>query len=102
MKRKTSTIPSRVYKYALLPPIERAEEVDASFLQADDHYNRLIGIELDRRVKYRTERARMFPALAAAEAAHAEIEERLAAQRAAISANKSTTRSRVVRSKSVV
>ena len=96
MKRKTSTIPSRVYKYALLPPIERAEEVDASFLQADDHYNRLIGIELDRRVKYRTERARMFPALAAAEAAHAEIEERLAAQRAAISANKSTTRSRVV------
>ena len=96
MKRKTSTLPSRVYKYALLPPIEQSEEVENAFLKADDHYNKLIAIELDRRVKYRAERSKMFPALAALEVEKKVLDDRLEAQRDAIQAMKATTRSRAV------
>ena len=96
MKRKTSTVPSRVYKYFLLPPVERAEEVEAAFAGARDYYNALIGIELDRRAKYRNMRTRLFPKLAGLEAEEKALVSRLETRRAALNATKATNRSRAV------
>lgn len=53
MKRRTSTLPVRVYTYGCLPPTENRELVDKSIFLARLYRNRLINIELDRRNRYR-------------------------------------------------
>lgn len=53
MKRRTSTLPVRVYTYGCLPPSENRELVDKQIFLARLYRNRLINIELDRRNRYR-------------------------------------------------
>ena len=70
-KGKTSKLPSAIYKYWLMPPLEQ-DAVDAAFWAARRHYNTLIGIEIRRRRAYRELRSAMFPVLAALEVAEHE------------------------------
>ena len=95
MRRKTSTLPTRIYKYALLPPAE-ADLVDGAFRGARRYYNALVAIELDRRRRYRELRSAMHPSLARLEEEVRAAEGRLAASRAAVGAAKSAARSRAV------
>lgn len=53
MKRRTSTLPVRVYTYGCLPPTENRELVDKSIYLARLYRNKLIEIELARRHRYR-------------------------------------------------
>lgn len=95
-KRKTSTIPSRVYKYFLLPPIECAMEVEQAFVGARAHYNGLIGIDLDCRAKYRELRRRLFPEVIGPEDEKRALEHLLEDHRKALKKIKSASRSRDV------
>lgn len=97
MKRKTSLLPSRVYKFYLRPPeSETAAVVDQLCVQSRIHYNKLITIERVRRAKYRSLRSSMFPELAALEREHAESDKTCDAIAATIQTQKSVTRSRKV------
>jgi hypothetical protein len=96
MHRKNSTIPSRVYKYALLPPAENTEAVAESYTNARRYYNSLVTIERDRRRRYRELRATMFPAVAALETAENVLATRLKAEQDAVKAIKASTHKRAV------
>jgi hypothetical protein len=63
MKRKTSLLPTKVYKYGLLAPIENVQLVDQAFYLGGKFYNKLIEIERASRGEYRLERASRFPDL---------------------------------------
>lgn len=94
-KGKTSKLPSAIYKYWLMPPLEQ-DAVDAAFWAARRHYNTLIGIEIRRRRAYRELRSAMFPVLAALEVAEHELVVHLEAARKVLKAAKSRKRSRAV------
>jgi hypothetical protein len=96
MRRKTSGLPSCVYKYRLYAPIEGADAAERVFQQTRIHYNKLITIEHRRREAYRQARARLFPELGALEAQQHELEARIKALRDEVQAEKSRTRSRAV------
>jgi hypothetical protein len=96
MKRKTSTLPTRIYKYALRPPTENADLVAQSFEDARAYYNQLVTIENRRRLLYRRARARIFPEIGRLEAEYAEHEKTLEALMLEIRAAKSKERSRAV------
>lgn len=68
MKRKKSTVPTRVYQYELLAPTKEAEATERAFVGARIHYNKLVTIERIRRQKFRDLRSAMFPELASLEA----------------------------------
>lgn len=96
MKRKTSDVPTIVYKYALKPPTANAELVDSLFRNARAHYNKLVTIENIRRRRYRDARSRLFPAYADLEVKYSELATALDAERSAAKLAKSATRSRKV------
>lgn len=96
MKRRTSTTPIRVYKYAVLPPREMADEAAQSFENARRYYNSLVTIENRRRYLYRAARARLCPDVGALEAEIASVTAELAEARAVASAAKAATRTRAV------
>lgn len=97
MKRKISTVPSRVYRYRLYAPQgDMAERVAESFDGSRLHYNKLITIENRRRALYRQARSRLFPKLASLEARYAEVNARIQGIREAVQAAKVKSRSRVV------
>jgi hypothetical protein len=94
--RKTSTVPTRVYKYGLRPPTENAELVDALFAQTRVHYNKLVTIENIRRSRYRMARARLFPAYGALEKQWSKLEDEIELTRRSINNTKSSSRTRSV------
>jgi hypothetical protein len=96
MKRKTSTLPTRVYKYALLPPTANAEIVERTFVEARIYYNKLVTIENRRRWRYRDARSRIFPELGGLEAEARALEEELKAARASVNSTKAISRTRKV------
>jgi hypothetical protein len=98
MKRKTSTVPTCVYKYRLYDPIDakEARAADDAFRQARVHYNKLITIERRRREEYRKVRAQLFPELGALEVQQKEYEARIKSLREEVQAEKIRTRSRTV------
>lgn len=98
MKRKNSSVQSCVYKYALLPPTSRAEEVEQSFEGARRHYNALVQVEHLRRYRYRSARRRLFPEYELLEAKVLEKRAELAKIRKSIRAAKSAGRTRAVAS----
>src|SRR5579863_102605 len=53
MKRKTSIVPTKIYTYGLLPPTVNSELVDEQLRLAKIYKNKLVEIELARRVEYR-------------------------------------------------
>ena len=95
-KRKTSTLPSRVYKYTIFSPLDHAEEVDAAFNATRPYYNSLIGIDLDRRAAFRSVRAKLFPAFVPLEAERKSLEDQLEQQRRILRAIKAASRTREV------
>lgn len=96
MKRKTSTLPTRVYKYALLPPTTNAELVERTFVEARIYYNKLVTIENRRRWRYRNARSRIFPGLGRLEEAAHDLSEQLQAARAEVNQSKASSRTRKV------
>jgi hypothetical protein len=67
MKRKISTLPSKIWTFGCLPPTAEVERVWEQLRLAHRYYNALIEIERTRRKLYREERRRLCPALAACE-----------------------------------
>jgi hypothetical protein len=53
MKRKTSTLPTRIYRFGCFAPVEGAELVDGQMRAARVYRNKLIEIELARRTAVR-------------------------------------------------
>ena len=53
MQRKTSSLPTKIYTYGLLPPIKNADLVEEQLRLAKIYKNRLVEIELARRNKDR-------------------------------------------------
>lgn len=71
MKRSTSSVPSRIWKYGLPkgPEPECAAAVEEQFRAGRHYSNQLIEIELKRRADYRAARTRLVPGIAEAELA---------------------------------
>jgi hypothetical protein len=109
-KRKKSSLPTRVYKYALLPPLAHPDAdavckafelagpdlVDESFEAARDHYNDLVEVERRRRHEFRDARATLFPGLAKLEEDQRELNKKLELALAAVKASKAEAKSRKV------
>lgn len=95
-KRKTSKVPTRVYKYGLLPPTANAELASETFRKRRYYQNQLVTIENARRHRYRAERSRLFPRVAELEARAAVLERSVEEARQKISSGKSASRSRAV------
>jgi hypothetical protein len=96
MRRKTSTLPTRIYKSALRPPITNADLATQSFEAARVYYNNLVTIENRRRLLYRQTRARIFPEVARLETEYAAHEKTLEELLQAIRSAKSASRTRAV------
>ena len=64
MKRKTSSLPSLVYKYRLWAPTLGANLVEETFVKGRWYFNQLVTIENRRRQLYRAARARLQPPVA--------------------------------------
>jgi phage FluMu protein Com len=96
MRRKTSTVPTKVFKYGLLSPTSNGRLVDEAVYLGHRFYNRLIEIERDRRAEYRAERTLCFPALAAVEKVVADREVLLEKARVAITSVKIAGHTRTV------
>ena len=64
--KKTSTTPTRIYKFILLPPTENADLVEKAFQAHQCHYNSLVSIDHVRNYHFRTARDRLCPPFAAA------------------------------------
>ena len=107
-KRKTSKLPTRVYKYALLPPVAgdeapgathevaSPEDVDRAFEAALVHRDELVKIEIRRRREFRATRAKIFPDLVKLEEDERVLQEKLGSVRAAVNAAKVAAKSRKV------
>jgi hypothetical protein len=97
MKRKTSSLPTRVYKFHLGQPMgETMVAVDQAFDGARIHYNKLITIERVRRDRYRRIRSAMFPELATLESEYAQAQAICDALAKDIADRKARTKSRTV------
>jgi hypothetical protein len=96
MKRKTSTVPTKVYKFGLQSPTIGGKLVDEAIYLGHKFYNHLIEIELAKRAEYRAERTRRFPALEAVEVEAAALKTALDAARTVLKAAKSAGRTRKV------
>ncbi len=94
--RKTSTIPTRVYKYALKPPTINADLVERTFQDARIYYNQLVTIENRRRHLYRQARSRLFPDYTVLEAQINLATNELQSLRDRVNSSKSSHRSRRV------
>jgi len=94
--RKTSTVPSRVFRFGLRPPTVNADLVEALFAQTRVHGNQLVTIENVSRNRYRMARARLFPAYGALEDRYQKLEIQIQTLRKQIDLGKSTARSRAV------
>jgi hypothetical protein len=94
--KKTSTLPTRVYKFALRPPTLHSELALHSFCEARIYYNKLVTIENVRRLRYREARTRLFPHLAALETKVTDLEASIERNRALIGTSKSEARTRKV------
>jgi len=96
MKRKTSLVPTKVYRYGLLSPTSNGRLVDETIYRGHQFYNRLIEIERARRAEYRAERTRRFPELATVESLVEDLTKQIETMRTAIVATKIATQSRAV------
>jgi hypothetical protein len=96
MARREQTEEVRVYTYDYNGPIANVELVESQAFAAHRYYNKLVEIERVRRQAYESARERHCPGFAAAEAAIAEMDERLAALRKEIKVDKSAARTRKV------
>jgi hypothetical protein len=101
MKRKTSLVPTKVYRYGLLSPTSNGRLVDETIYRGHQFYNRLIEIERARRAEYRAERTRRFPELATVESLVEDLTKQIETMRTAIVATKIATQSRAVATDSV-
>jgi hypothetical protein len=96
MKRKTSTVPSVVFKYGLSRPTANAELVEETFTRSTSYYNALVDVENGRRDRYRAARRKHVPVVAALEQQLDETKARVKQLAGAIKETKKTTRSRKV------
>ncbi len=95
MKRKTSTLPSRVYSYGCRTPTEGAVTVHTQLRLANRYYNDLIAIERERRDEYRKARSLVGTRLAALEAERATLTAEIDALRTALAAKRQEKKARV-------
>jgi hypothetical protein len=96
MNKKTSLVPTKVFKYGLLSPLTGGRLVDEAIHLGHVFYNKLIEIERERRTGYRLERANRFPSLAVLEREIAALTEQIKAIRAEIDVHKIANRTREV------
>jgi phage FluMu protein Com len=96
MRRKTSTIPTKVFKYGLQSPTVNGRLVDETIYLAHKFYNKLIEITRTSRTAYRTERSRRFPELVVVETATARLTAAIKISRDKIKASKILGRKRAV------
>jgi hypothetical protein len=95
-RRKISTLPTRVYKFALKPPTLNAELAMQSFCEARIYYNKLVTIENVRRRRYRDARSKLFPHLETLETKVADLEVAIENDRSIVGSSKSQVRTRQV------
>ena len=96
MRRKTSTVPTKVFKYGLQSPTVNGHLVDETIYLAHKFYNRLIEIVRASRAAYRTERSRRFPELVIVEDETARLTTAIKNERDKINAIKILGRRRAV------
>jgi hypothetical protein len=73
MKRKTSTLPTRIWTYGCRPPTAGGELIREQLWKAHRYYNKLIELELERRRLYREARSALNGTLSELESKQAEI-----------------------------
>ena len=73
MKRKTSTLPTRIWTYGCRPPTAGGELIREQLWKAHRYYNKLIEIDLERRRLYREARSALNGTLSELESKQAEI-----------------------------
>lgn len=99
MKRKTSTVPSRVYTYGCRTPTEGAVLLHQQLSLAHRYYNDLIAIERERREEYRVARAKLSDKLTGLEAECRTLSTAIDALRDGLKAKRRATRTRTPASK---
>jgi hypothetical protein len=94
MRKRSSTLPVRVFCYALLPPISNAELVAEQMRLAERYRTRLLEIELERRTAYRSAMRGLVPQLDAVAAELLEAQARLQELRSSVARAHRETASR--------
>lgn len=86
--RKTSTTPTRIYRFGALAPRDEAEVtlIREEVFRANRLRNALVAIERERRTEYREIRASLSADLLALEAEHERLEAEIAVARRAVGA----------------
>ena len=92
MKRKTSTLPTRIYTYGCRLPTSNGELVEQQILLAHRYYNKLIEIERRRRENVRAIQREAAPNIAEHERAAANLDAEIVAVLDAIKAKKAAGR----------
>ncbi len=95
MKRKTSTLPTRILSYGCQSPTLGAEIVKDQIWKAHRYYNKLIEIDLERRRLYREARSSIDGKLRELESAQAAVQEEIDKERAALQLTRQSKRKRV-------
>jgi len=86
MKRRTSTLPCRIWPFGTRPPTKNGQIVDSQLRLAHRYYNTLIEIERSRREQYRAARSSVDTELARLETERAELTQKIEAARTEIKA----------------
>lgn len=94
MKRKTSTVPTRIWTFGCRPPTEGAELARDQLKAAHRYYNKLVEIELERRRRYRAARSDLFPEILSLESEVERLAGELEAARDVIKKERQKTRTR--------
>ncbi len=96
MKRKTSTIPTKIYKYGLPfgPDKECAQLVHDSIWLSHRYYNELVVLEKTRREEYRAEREKVAPGFKALKDKIGKLDKKLKDVRKRIKKERQGTRTR--------
>lgn len=75
MKRKTSPVPTRIWTFGCLPPVEGVELATKLLALSHEYYNTLAALENESRASYRDARQKLLPAsYAEIEARHMELQ----------------------------
>jgi len=84
MKNKTSAVPSRIWTFGCLGPVEGAELVSQQLRLSHEYYNALTVIENERRAAYREARRNFAPSYEKVESREAEVATSLREARVAL------------------
>ena len=75
--RKVSTVPTRIWSYGALPPIEGGDLVRQQLKLGFEYYNKLVGIENEGRAEYREARRKFAPKIALIEQRETELSDKV-------------------------